>query len=264
MRPAALLTLLIGLLFLLGGCARGPRLAERPDLPERFPYHSAEQIRYRLRLPLDTLRAFTGRASLQVHTPEGTDNLSATIAARRDDTLLIRLSPGWGIEAARLLITPDSVLLHDRIHHRLYFGARTELAVRQLPLLTESDPFLSLLGALYPPPGRWIVTADSGHYYLHDPDGLFRYVVDPARWRVMRYERYDPSGTLVESYQFEAFDRFGQVFLPRRLLLERPTVGVTVRLYYRELALNPPDVQFAWNPDARTRRIPFQAMMERP
>ncbi len=264
MRPVLLLALLIGLLLLLGGCARGPRLAERPELPDRFPYHSAEQIRYQLRLSLDTLRAFTGRASLQLHTPEGTDNLSATIAARRNDTLLIRLSPGWGIEAARLLITPDSVLLHDRLHHRLYFGVRTELAVRQLPLLTEHDPFLSLLGALYPPPGRWLVTADSAYYYLHDPDGLFRYVVDPARWRVVRYERYDLSGTLVESYRFEAFDRFGQVLLPRRLLLERPAVGMTMRLYYRTLELNPPTLQFSWNPDPRTRRVPFQAMMEQP
>ncbi len=264
MRPVFHLASLLSILLLLGGCARGPRLAERPDLPARFPYHSADQIRFRLRLPLDTLRAFTGRARLQVHTPEGTDNLSATIVARRNDTLLIRLSPGWGIEAARLLITPDSVLLHDRIHRRLYFGARSEPAVRRLPLLTESDPFLSLLGALYPPPGRWRVTADSGHYYLYDPDGLYRYVVDPARWRVTRYERYHPNGTLVESYRFEAFDRFGRVFLPRQLLLERPAVGVTVRLYYRTLVLNPPALQFVWNPDPRTRRIPLQAMMERP
>ncbi len=260
--PWSLLILAAGLL--VGGCARGPHLAERPDLPARFPYHSAEQIRYQLRLPLDTLRAFIGRARLQIHTPAGTDNLSATIVARRHDSLLIRLSPGWGIEAARLLITPDSVLLHDRIHHRLYTGTRADPAVRRLPLLTESDLFLSLLGALYPPPGRWQVTADSSYYYLSDPTGQHRYVVDPARWRVVRYERYNLVGTLVEAYRFEAFDRFGRLFLPRRLLLERPDLDVAVRLYYRTIQLNPPELPFAWHPDNRTRRMPFQALRERP
>lgn len=262
MRPLALL--LSGMLLWLGGCARGPRLTPRPELPDRFPYHSADQIRYQLRLPLDTLYAFTGQASLQMRTPEGTDNLSATIVARRNDTLLIRLSPGWGIEAARLLITPDSVLLHDRIHRQLYTGARAELATHRLLLLTESDPFLSLLGALYPPPGLWQVAADSNSYYLQDPSGQHRYVVDPARWRVVRYEHYDPSGMLMELYYFEAFDRFGQVFLPRRILLERPGSGMTLRLYYRTLQLNPPDVRFTWNPDTRTRRIPLKVMLERP
>lgn len=250
------------MLLVLHGCARGPRLAERPDLPAQFPYHSADQIRYQLRLPLDTLYAFTGQASLQMHTPEGTDNLSATIVARRNDSILIRLSPGWGIEAARLLITPDSVFLHDRIHHRLYTGARTELAVRRFPLLPEGDPFLSLLGALYPPPGRWQVTADSSYYYLSDPAGQNRYVVDPARWRVVRYEHYNPVGILVEAYRLEAFDQFGRIFLPRRLQLERPGLGITVRLYYRRLQLNPPEIALVWNPDARTRRLPFQAMTE--
>ncbi|SHK96876.1 DUF4292 domain-containing protein [Rhodothermus profundi] len=259
-----LVFLLVSAVLFLSGCARGPRLTERPALPDQFPYHSAEQICYQLRLPADTIHAFTGRARLQVRTPAGTDNLSITIVARRNDSLLIRLSPGWGIEAARLLITPDSVLLHDRVHHRLYAGTRTEQAVRHLPLPAGRDPFLSLLGILYPSSGFWHVTADSGYYYLQDPSRQQRYIVDPTRWRVVRYERYTPTGILVEVYRFEAFSRFGSIFLPRRIHFERPDLGMTVRLYYRTLQLNPPNLQFVWNPDARLRRLPFQAMLEQP
>jgi hypothetical protein len=247
------------MLFLLG-CSRGPRLAELPELPARFPYHTTEQIRAYLRLPLDTLKAFSAQATVQLRSPTGIDNLSAIITARRDDSILIRFNAGWGIEAARLLITADSVFLHDRIHRRLYAGTRRDLMPYRLPIITTTqDPFLGLLGALYPPAGFWQVRIDSTYYLLQDTTGYQRYKIDPARWRVVRYERYDAAGHLVEVYHFEAFDRFGQVFLPRRLLIAQPLQGLEARLYYRELTLNPLSLQFTWNP-AGAGRLPLSAL----
>ncbi len=254
---------LIVCLLLLAGCSRGPRIVEAPELPARFPYHTAEQIRAHLRLPLDTLLSFTAKANVQLRSPAGIDNLSATVTARRSDSILIRLHAGWGIEAARLLITPDSVFLHDRIHRRLYTAARHDPIRYWLPITTHQDPFLSLLGAFYPPAGFWQVMADSTSYVLQDTAGSYRYRIDPTRWCVVRYEHYNAAGQVIEAFHFDAFDRFGNVFLPRRLRMAQPLQGFEVRLYYRELTLNPPSLAFTWNPTG-TQRLPLNALSDQP
>lgn len=229
---------------LLFGCS-GPRPAIERTLPGAFPNHSAQQIRDQLLAPLDTLHAFRARSSLVVRAPENSGSFSAEMHERRGDSLFVSISPGLGIEAARALVTPDSFYFYDRLKNHVLYGAISEAAGLLPEPFTSDDLFANLLGLPAPPAGvEWVVEADDEHYFLRDPDGRTLYVVDPALWRVVRFEQRDASGDLTDRRVFSEFDQVDGVVLPRRLLFERPQEDRMASIYYRSMRLNPVNLRF--------------------
>lgn len=248
---------LFSLALALAACA-GPRpRGDAPaDLPEAFPHHTADQIQFHLVRTADTLRAFEARASLTLRSPEQNGTFGAELRSRRADSLYLTLSPGLGIEAARVLVTPDSFFLHDRIRNRLTYGALADAAGLLPAPLAGGDFFASLLGLVVPEPGvDWTVTPDTAHYVLTDREGRRTYVVDPARWRVVRYEERAPDGTLVETRTYSDFAQHGAVYLPRRAVFERPADDVLAAIYYRSLEVNPARLAFPARVGATAERV---------
>lgn len=242
---------------LAAGCA-GPRpRGDAPaDLPDAFPHHTEEQIRFHLLRTADTLQAFTARASMVIRSPEQSGQFSADLRSRRNDSLYLTISPGLGIEAARALVTPDSFYLYDRIKNRLVYGALADAGDRLPSPLAQADIFPNLLGLTVPEANvDWTLFADSAAYVLRSPDGLRTYVVDPARWRVMRYEEHLPTGELVEERVYSDFGLFGEVYLPRRVVFRRPLDETLVSLYYRDLAVNPGRISFPMRVSASAERV---------
>ncbi len=256
MRHPSLLLALLCALVLLAGCAGTREVAERPDLPSAFPSHTLAQIRQNIVGGTDTLRAFEGKTSLSVDTPGRGGSFGATIRQRRGDSLYLSISPGLGIEAARALITPDSFFVYDRIKKRLYYG-NLAYADQYLPLpLDGDDIFQSLLGILAPDDFTdWQIEADANYYYLRDPADTQLYVIDPAFWRVVRYEAFDGAGEMIEQRLFSEFDSMEGLFLPRRVVLRRPLDQTTASLYYRRLDLNPAELAFAFRISDDAERI---------
>jgi hypothetical protein len=66
-----------------------------------------------------------------------------------------------------------------------------------------------------------------------------RLVVDPSRWRALRYTERAADGTLLEERAFSQFGRFARLFLPRRVELRRPPQNSSASVRYRDLTLNP-------------------------
>lgn len=233
-------------LLVVGGCS-GPRETAAPDraLPAAFPGHSAEQIQQLLGPPSDSLHAFSGTARLSVQSPQQRGSFSAKLRHRRNDSLYMSISPGLGIEAARLLVTPDSFYVYNRLERSLTYGSRA-FAEQHLPAaLTAEDLFANLLGYLVPPSSVDLdVSAGERYYYLTDDNQHHTWVVDPAMWRVVRYEERDAAGDLTEVRSFDDFEQMGGVLLPRRLTFRQPQQESTASLYYRDLDFNPPSLSF--------------------
>jgi outer membrane biogenesis lipoprotein LolB len=232
------------LFLFLQGCAAPRPILER-TLPEEFPFHSAEDVRRHLQVPGDTLRSFRARGSLVYRTPDEGGTTSVELRERRGDSLYVSVSPALGIEAARALVTPDSFYFYDRIQNRLTYGS-IESARHVLPdPFGSEEVFENLLGLIVPSGDvPWSVEAGTAHYTLRDPSRTIAYHVDPALWRVVRYERFDASGTLVDQRIFSEFDKFDGVVLPRRVTFRRPTEERTASIYYRTLSLNPSRLSF--------------------
>jgi hypothetical protein len=153
-------------------------------------------------------------------------------------------------------MTPDSFYFYDRLKNRLVFGAIEDARdVLPHPFATE-DVFRNLLGLVIPERSvAWKVEVDSTFYRLVDASGMRTYVIDPAFWRVIRYEEREPSGTLLEEYVFSEFDIFEGVVLPRRVVFRRPSAESTASIYYRSLSLNPTTLSFDLDVRASAERV---------
>ncbi len=225
------------------GCS-GPRpvVDIRPDLPDAFPNHTLDQIQQQIRLAgADTLVSLQGKANLAIRTPELKGNVTARLKHRRSDSLYMSVTATLGIEAARMLVTPDSFFVYDRINKKLNYGSMDYASTFLPPLLTGDDVFLNLLGLTSPESGiDWHLDADTAYYHLRDDAGRRHFIVDPTVWRVVRYEERTTRGDLIEALNFSEYDLFDGVFIPRRIILQRPLDDTSISMYYRELTLNPP------------------------
>lgn len=252
----AFLLLLCTSLLAVAGCATSRTANEaRPGLPAGFPNHSAPEIQRHLLQGTDSLQAFKGKANLTVNSPDQRGTFSAQINHRRGDSLYMTLSPGLGIEAVRMLVTPDSFYVYNRIEKQLTYGSIRDAEAVLPAALTVDDLFANLTGTLAPSPNReWTVEADTSYYHL--TSGLQSYVVDPTTWRVVRYVKRSPSGEIVEERRFSEFDRFGSLYLPRRIIFRRPAEDTNAVLYYRDLTLNPRRLQFDLRVSSSAERRP--------
>ena len=244
----------------VGGCAGSRPL--RPELPDSFPDHTLEQVRQQLRAALaDSLMSFAARADLSVRSPAFSGRATARIKHRRNDSLLVMLrSATLGIEAARILSTPDSFFYYNRIAKQLTYGSADDASQFLPGFLAGEEIFPQLLGMLSPESGAgWTLDADTTHYSLRDEASGRRYIIDPAIWRVIHYEHRLPSGALVEAITFADFFTVSGVYVPRRIIMRRPMAQTNAALYYRELALNPPALDLSLRAPRDVKRAPAEA-----
>lgn len=253
------LLLAAGLALVLAGCGTSqPATDVRTELPSAFPNHSADVIQGFLPGPNDSLATVRLRSGMTVRSPEQSGSFSAELRYRRADSLYMTISPGFGIEAARLLVTPDSFYLYNRIERSLTLGSVAD-AERVLPLPVDSSEVLpNLLGMLQPNPDITWERSTSGELYrLTSPDGRERYFIDPTLWRVVRYEQRDAEGALVEDRTFSDFDRIGGLVVPQRVVFRRPQDNASATLTIRDLTVNRSDLSFALNVRNDVRRVPI-------
>lgn len=246
----------------VAGCASTSR-STKTGLPSAFPGHSVQQIRQHIALSTDTLTAFAAKAQITVESPQESGRYSATIRQRRNDSLYVSVSPGFGIEAARMLVTPDSFFVYDRIHKQLAYGALAD-AQSQIPfLLTTQNIFENLLG--FPIPEQrttWQVEADDAHYYLHDPKTRRTFTIDPTIWRVVHYEQRTSSGELLEERVFSDYGKVEGVYVPGHIKVQRPQDDTFAALSYRELELNPGSLSFNLRVNDEVTRVPLLGRRE--
>ena len=256
------LLLALPVLFWTAGCGPKPPPDLQAELPDAFPNHTVEDIRTRIRLSSDTLTSFRAKASLSIESPARSGRFSADLHDRRGDSLYLSISVGGlgiEVEGARALVTPDSFFLYNRIEKKLTYGAIDEAGDALPAVLTGDNVFMNLLGIVAPEEDvDWRLEADSAHYVLRDPEGLRQYRIDPALWRVVRYEERTSGGALVEERAFSNFDEFEGVYLPRRVVLRRPGEEASASLYYRTLDLNPPSLSFDLRVSGDVEREPVE------
>jgi hypothetical protein len=250
---SAVLTLAL----VLTGCSSADSSRDR-DVPTAFPNHTVQQMHQRIVTPTDTLLGYSAKARLVVDAPQQSGQFNATVRQRRNDSLYMSISPGFGVEAARMLVTADSFFVYDRINQRLAYGS-VEAAQRRMPLpITNEAVFENMMGILAPDPtASWQVEADEQYYYLTDPSGQRTYTIDPSIWRVVRYEERTPGGDLNEVREFAEYGTFDGVSLPRRLTLRRPNDDASASLYYEEIELNPGSLSFDLRVGNNVQRVPL-------
>ncbi|GAB5521831.1 MAG: DUF4292 domain-containing protein [Rhodothermales bacterium] len=239
--------LVIIALLVLQGCRTSRTLVPDAPPPANFPNHSAAQILDALAVGLDSLQAYTAKASMSIKSPEQSGSFSATLNHRRADSLDLSISPGFGLVVARSLVTPDSFFVHDRFNKKFYLGpldARTNV----LPApLRSGDVFPQMLGRLQPASADYSVSVEDDLYVLRDAGELmYTYWIDPAFWRVVRFEHRLRNGMLLEQHVYTDFARFDGQVVPSRIEIELPEEETSIRVSYRSLDINPSSLDFSF------------------
>ena len=67
------------------------------------------------------------KAEVELITEDGRESFLASIKYTKPDSFLISLRSKTGIEAARIFISNDTMLINDRINRKLYFGSAKDL-----------------------------------------------------------------------------------------------------------------------------------------
>lgn len=243
---------LLALLVVLGGCS-GPLVRNAPDVdaPADFPNHTAEQIVYHVTAALPAVTTYRSEARISIEGPDFSQRVGASLRARLADTLYASLRGPFSIAVGRGLVTADSFFAFDQLNGTLYVGALA-VAERYAPGAgTPGALAQTLLGFVAPEPEvAWQVAPDSATYVLTEPgEGLRRrYTVDPALWRVTRFEELLPDGALLTVRTFSAFDVVEEVIVPRRVTLASPLDQTELTVEHQQVRLDPESLSFPFSP----------------
>lgn len=244
---------------MFAGCSSSrPVMDREANLPSGFPNHSYEDIVEKLEHKPFSIDNYHSESALAVRSPMQSGSFSAEIGHKKNDSLLISISPGLGIVAVRALVTPDSFYVHDRINKELAIGT-TDAMQRLLPLPSNpAELYEAMLGVWLPPSAsNWELSADKSYYILKEPNNRRTIFIDPIFWRVVRYVENNAAGELVEERTFAEFEEYDGYYLPRRLTFRRPGDDTSASLYHRKLTLNPSELDLDLNVSKSIKRIYF-------
>lgn len=240
------------------GCGSSESTRAPSALPSGFPDHTASEIRSLITEPSDTLQRFAANARVTVRSPDENRSFDAQIRQRRADSLFMRFSL-FGFEGGRMLLTPDSVFVYDSREPSLRFGPVADAQELFPAPVTSDEVFENLLGLIAPDgTTAWTVEADSNLYYVSNDAETRVWTVDPRRWRVVRFERRSPDGTVLEVRRFANFTSVNGIALPRSVTFRRPVDNLSAELNYKEIQLNPTGLSFALNVPRSVPRKPLQ------
>jgi hypothetical protein len=180
-------TILLVALLPLAACKSGkPLPILRPELPAR----SAEKLIERIAPdPNAHIRYYSAKASVEIKLPDGSKSFKAQIRTVRDSATWVSVVPALGIEVARVLLTPDSLKLLDKLHDQ-YFVGDTATAKSRFGL----QPSLGLLQqALF---GRPIGLDPNEKYRSDRENGQYVLTSREKRRFVRAAEDLNPGDTL--------------------------------------------------------------------
>ena len=114
-----------------------------PVIAERESYTGEEIYNNLLRNEPDVRTYSAGRMNLKIIEDDGELNLRGSVRINKDSAIMVSINAFAGIEAARLLLTRDSVKILDRINNRYFLGNYTD-SQRFFPYKMDFDIIQSI------------------------------------------------------------------------------------------------------------------------
>jgi len=248
-----LLSLFVAALAVLAsGCGpTGPLVRDAPEAggPTGYPNHSVEQIVAAVAASVAPVTHVAADGDLRFERDGDGQSASFSLRARLADSATVVVRGPLGIEGGRGLLTPDSVVVVNRLAREVLIGPLA-LADQVVPGASVDGRIArAVLGLLVPETDvAWTLTAADGVYLLTgrvSDAGSRSYTVDPSLWRVTRVVEFGPDGRQSGLQAVEAFDTVDGVVLPRKVRIEG--AGTVVELEHRRLVVNPADLRLRFS-----------------
>ena len=247
MRIRTLSMILLAGTFALQACKSGKTLAEgdNPRKSWRFTLAQSEQER----LDFQTL-TLNGRAEIRMPSQNSRISANYRINMAKDSLIWIRVSK-FGIEAARVLITPDSIWVMDKLSNSLQ-SADFSLAAEYTGLDANFSALQDLiLGNLYIVPDELIAEKKKGntHIFTGSKGGMdFRYSIDTDRYKVVEIDAQNAGRDQHSVIQYEGFESAANTHLPMRGMINvLAPVQTSVKFNHTKAELNPRQISFKFD-----------------
>ena len=161
---------------------------------------------------------FIQKAEIEVVGSEGTNKFIASIKFKYPDSYLISIRNRTGIEAARIFINSDTILVNDRIN-RKQFCASTNYLKKKYGLSTAVLPVI--LGDFI---GDMSANIGSGKCKNGEVDidclvdGIkMRYLIDCNKYKTVKTIKEGDVGDTGLEINYRDFSKYGRRFIPGRI-----------------------------------------------
>lgn len=200
----------------------------------------------------------TAKAKLKYDDGKQSFSAGANIRMQRDSVIWISISPGLGIEAARVMVRPDSVFLIDRIKKKYFVGSISQLS-QQYKFDFSFGMLESLLlgNLIYPYARENLVKYETGVSYVQNISGIEfdNYIGDNTR-KLERLLVTDLETNSTISVNYSDFQLVGKKVLPFEIDTELEYQGeerttTEINIGYNKAELEDKPIKFPFNVPAR-------------
>jgi Domain of unknown function (DUF4292) len=177
------------------------------------------------------------KAEIEIKSEAGKEKIVGNMKFRKPGTYLLSIRGQAGIEAARILITADTILINDRINKKLYHGSPGYLLekygfkINMLPII-----FGDFVADIYKNDTIKCVN-NQAYVSSKDEDKEISYVINCARKKVYEIRLYDPvSGNMVR-LKFEKFGKNTETNFARTIKIEDTSNNTTITISIEKIEL---------------------------
>lgn len=173
------------------------------------------------------------KAEIEIDNNGKKQKLLATLKYRLNGNYLISVRNRTGIEAARIYITKDTVLINDRIYKKLYRGSK-EYLLKKYGLSTNAIPLLF---------GDYIINLREKETVKDCKDGISEiqgylenkeiwYYVDCNKDKVTGVSISDKTGAAGINMKFSNFLNYGNKMYPEKIVAEdaRENTKISIKI----------------------------------
>lgn len=189
---------------------------------------------------LYTLR---GRGKLISNSQEMSFTASANISLKMPDRLLLKLSSGFGMTVASLLIDKSTFTLFNSTENLVYYGDLDSVNMNQyFSLKLDFSNLTNLLSGMTTlrRSDRSSLLIDDNKYLIHvvEDQLQFKYWVDPEKFVVTDHHIFDSSGEKLAEYSFKYFKKVNKVHVPTLIKVTDFTARQQLTLLYEDFEIN--------------------------
>ena len=215
---------------------------------------SAESVLQRVKANASRIHNLTAHGTVTVERRDSGNSGSFDMVLKKPDSLLIKLSGPFGIDAGMVLLTPQEFRLYNRFANQLVIGPTTPSNLHSIfNLDIDYDDILTIFSGLIPILDEGMTLRSYGvnknRYLLtlQRDDNVHMYWIDPEWFIVSEYHLLDVDGKLkVDAKSSVRNDRRNGV-LPRSVRFTFHKQRTRISIFYHRARINVPDIRLTFS-----------------
>jgi hypothetical protein len=167
----------------------------------------------------------------------------------KQDSLYIKLEGPFGLDIAKVLITPLNFIYYNVQENKVITGPSTEThinAILKIKLGFEdlkNTFFCSFIFAEEPNDSSEAPTGDNLYMYsINRESGKQNFYIMPANYKINRYNITGKTGLLLE-VKYSGFNNTDNIIFPSQIKIKKPSDKQTVWINYETIELNNSEIK---------------------